>query len=103
MDSYHVVRDWSARLERFDAPLLYVHGAHDPVVDAGSVSRASERWPRIRLRVYPDAGQLILQQKPEAVLDPVLAMTRESVPEVEAAVVAATGRGEPPSRTPKHG
>ena len=103
MDSYHVVRDWSARLERFDAPLLYVHGAHDPVVDAGSVSRASERWPRIHLRVYPDAGQLILQQKPEAVLDPVLAMTRESVPEVEAAVVAAAGRGLPPSRTPKHG
>ena len=74
MDSFHVVRDWSARMERSDRPLRYVHGAHDPVVTARSVMDASLSWPRIEPRIRPDAGQLVLQQHPAAVLDEVAAM-----------------------------
>ncbi|MDF3415851.1 alpha/beta fold hydrolase [Sulfitobacter sp. M57] len=70
IDSYQVVRDWSDLVAGSDVPVSLVHGAHDPVVSARSVREFAARLGnRASLEIFEDAGQLVLHQYPDRVLD----------------------------------
>lgn len=70
IDSYQVVRDWSHLVAGSDVPVKLIHGAHDPVVSAKSVRDfARHLGNRASLEIFEDAGQLLLHQFPERVLD----------------------------------
>ena len=71
MDSWHVTRDWSARVADTNFPVVLVHGTHDPVVEIGSVRRFAQKYSNVELREHPDAGQLVFYQKPQTVIDAV--------------------------------
>lgn len=68
-DSYHMVRDWSARVDAHDRPIHLLHGAADPVVSPASVRAFAARYGgRVRLTEFADVGQLLLYARPEAVV-----------------------------------
>lgn len=70
IDSYQVVRDWSHLVAGSDIPVCLIHGAHDPVVSAKSVRDFAARLGnRVSLEIFEDAGQLVLHQFPDRVLD----------------------------------
>ena len=70
IDSYHVVRDWSAYPEGTRCPIDLVHGSADPVVSFASVEEfARGLGKRCRLHRIDGAGQLILHDRPEFILD----------------------------------
>lgn len=70
IDSYHVVRNWLPLVNESTVPVKLLHGRHDPVVRAGSVEDFAERLgARGSLDMFDDAGQLLLHQFPERVLD----------------------------------
>ncbi len=70
IDGYHVVRNWEEIVAGSDVPVKLLHGVHDPVVRAGSVHDFVERLGnRASLEMFDDAGQLLLHQFPERVLD----------------------------------
>ncbi len=69
MDSFHVVRDWSALAEASRCPVHLIHGRHDPVVSCESVEGFAARLgQRARLHVIENAGQLVYYADPAAVL-----------------------------------
>lgn len=68
-DAYHVVRDWTEMLEASRAPVICIHGAHDPVVTIQSVRDFAARYPeRVTLQELSDTGQLVLYRKPDTVV-----------------------------------
>lgn len=70
IDSYHVVRDWSANAEDTPCPIDLVHGSADPVVSFASVEDFARRLgQRCRLHRIEGAGQLILHDRPDVILD----------------------------------
>lgn len=70
IDSYQVVRDWSAFVEASDVPIVLIHGARDPVVSLSSVEEFAERLgPRAQLILDKNAGQLVLYKNPEMVVE----------------------------------
>ena len=70
IDSYQVVRDWSARVAQSQAPVVLIHGRLDPVVSAGSVEEFAHRLGnRARLIIDDDAGQLLLYSNPDLVIN----------------------------------
>jgi len=76
IDSYQVVRDWSHLVAGSDVPVKLIHGAHDPVVSAKSVRDfARDLGNRASLEIFEDAGQLLLHQFPERVLDALAEMS----------------------------
>ncbi|MCC5989266.1 MAG: alpha/beta fold hydrolase [Pararhodobacter sp.] len=71
-DGYLVVRDWSTLAEASQVPVSLLHGRHDPVVSADSVSAFALRLgKRARLRLFDDCGQLVLYRHPERVFETV--------------------------------
>ena len=75
IDSYHVVRDWGWRADHVSAPILLIHGRHDPVVSLASVEGFAARLgQRARLIVDHDAGQLLLYRNPELVISTLAAL-----------------------------
>ena len=67
-DGYQVVRDWSDIAEGSDTPVTLLHGQHDPVVSADSVSAFALRLGgRARVRMFNECGQLVFYTAPEAV------------------------------------
>ena len=76
IDSYQVVRDWSHLVSGSDVPVGLIHGAHDPVVSPRSVRDFAERLGnRASLDMFEDAGQLLLHQFPDRVLDTLARMS----------------------------
>ncbi len=70
IDSYHVVRDWSARVAASKCPVGLLHGRHDPVVSAASVEAFGRTLgARAQVQIAEDAGQTILFTHPRMVLD----------------------------------
>lgn len=71
-DGYLAVRDWSALAGASQVPVSLLHGYHDPVVSADSVSAFALRLGRrARLRLFDDCGQLVLYRHPERVFETV--------------------------------
>ena len=69
IDSYHVVRDWSALVEGSACPVNLLHGRHDPVVSCASVEAFAGRLgARADLQIVEDAGQLLWYACPERVV-----------------------------------
>ena len=69
IDAYHVVRDWTSRVEASSAPIILIHGRHDPVVTARSVEAFHRRLgQRSSLVIDENAGQLLLHVNPELVV-----------------------------------
>ena len=81
VDSFHVTRDWSEKVEACSLPSVHVHGAHDPVVKIETVREFASRHPSARLDEYPDAGQLIFYEHPERVLQVALEMHKAAGPD----------------------
>lgn len=68
-DSYHVVRDWSHRMEGHALGVRLLHGRHDPAVNAASVEEFAARYrERVSLEMLEDAGQLLLYERPEKIV-----------------------------------
>lgn len=67
-DSHHIVRDWSRHIDP-SAPVLYLHGARDPVVPRGDVEAFLQDLPGAECQVLGDAGQLSLYERPDAVFE----------------------------------
>lgn len=60
---------------RSAAPVVMAHGRHDNVVVIDGVRLFAEAHDQVRLIEHPEAGQLILTQAPEMILDEVAALT----------------------------
>jgi len=70
IDSYHVVRDWRHLVAATDLPVHLVHGVHDPVVSLESVQDfAASLGARAMLDAVEGAGQLVMHQSPDPILD----------------------------------
>ena len=70
IDSYQVVRDWSHLVTGSNVPVRLIHGAHDPVVSIQSVRDFAARLGnRATLNIFETAGQLMLHQSPNRILD----------------------------------
>ena len=70
IDSYHVVRDWSARAQSTTCPVALIHGRHDPVVSARSVEAFGKSLGgRARVDIAEDAGQTVLYTHPQMVIE----------------------------------
>lgn len=69
IDSYHVVRDWSAALADTGYPIELLHGVGDPVVSIASVTDFQRSLgQRAKLTALEETGQLICYARPEAVI-----------------------------------
>lgn len=69
IDSYHVVRDWSANAVDIPHPVELLHGIHDPVVSIASVEGFHKRLgARSTLTALEDTGQLVFYQEPDKVV-----------------------------------
>lgn len=68
-DAYFAVRDWSSQISRPAAPVVLLHGELDPVITPDMARAFAARRDNIDLRMVADAGQLLLYQLPELVLD----------------------------------
>lgn len=75
-DAHLVVRDWRARIASPAAPVILLHGQHDLVASPEMVRAFAQGRANVELRLEPRAGQLILYQFPEAVLDAMDEMIR---------------------------
>ncbi|WP_299417219.1 alpha/beta fold hydrolase [uncultured Sulfitobacter sp.] len=70
IDSYHVVRNWSATVADTDIPIELLHGVHDPVVSIDSVRDFQARHSnRARLTELENTGQLVLYEQPDALIE----------------------------------
>ncbi|MCC6006516.1 MAG: alpha/beta hydrolase, partial [Rhodobacteraceae bacterium] len=79
-DGYLAVRNWSALAEASQVPVSLLHGRHDPVVNADSVSAFALRLgKRARLRLFDNCGQLVLYRQPERVFEAVRAHAMTAV------------------------
>ncbi|WP_188527509.1 alpha/beta fold hydrolase [Sinisalibacter lacisalsi] len=75
IDSYHVVRDWSAYPEATRCPVHLIHGRHDPVVAFASVEDFAKRLgPRCRLIGVEEAGQMVIYARPDLLLETLAAL-----------------------------
>jgi pimeloyl-ACP methyl ester carboxylesterase/DNA-binding CsgD family transcriptional regulator len=69
IDSYHVVRDWTWRVEASQAPVVLIHGLHDPVVSARSVEAfAKQLSRRAKLVIDEGSGQMLFYDNPELII-----------------------------------
>jgi pimeloyl-ACP methyl ester carboxylesterase len=69
IDSYHVVRDWTWRVEASQAPVVLIHGLHDPVVSARSVEAfAKQLSQRAKLVIDEGSGQMLFYDNPELII-----------------------------------
>lgn len=75
-DAWHVTRDWSALVAGSDCPVLLLHGGQDPVVSLRSVRDFARERNRVRLREFPEEGQLILYAKPQPAMAEIAAFVR---------------------------
>ena len=81
-DGYHVVRDWSSLAAASHAPVHFIHGRHDPVVNAQSVEEFAKRLgERARATMLEDHGQLVLYKSPPIVCAAIGEMLAETVHE----------------------
>ena len=70
IDSYQVVRDWSATVTASQQPIHVIHGISDPVVNSASVRDFYASLPsRATLKIVEDCGQLVLFKHPDLVVD----------------------------------
>lgn len=70
-DSHFVVRDWTAEIDGCARPVLYFNGRHDPVVPAARVVETMAGREGTQVTVLENAGQLLLYEHPDLVLDAV--------------------------------
>lgn len=63
-DAHHFTRNWSDLVVRSSAPILLLHGCHDPAVAIQTVRDFAGR-ERAKLIEYPEDGQLIFYSRPD--------------------------------------
>ena len=68
VDSRHLTRDWSSYLTSVRQQVILAHGIFDPAVAIKSVREFASRYDNIKLIEHEDAGQLLLYQKPKAII-----------------------------------
>ena len=78
-DSYHMVRDWSDFVENSAAPVLLLHGKHDPVVDIETVrDLANKHHNRINLIEFPYDGQLTFYESSNHIMTNIVKFFKNS-------------------------
>ncbi|MCE8512309.1 hypothetical protein KBY22_06365 [Ruegeria pomeroyi] len=73
-DTLHVVRDWSGYVQQVSAagiPSIHVHGLEDPQYPIRDVIEFTKRFDNVHTRSVPEAGQLLLFEKPALVFEAV--------------------------------
>lgn len=68
-DSHFVVRDWGQGMSDLKSRAICLNGSLDPVVSVDDVVAAMRGRDNVDVRVLPDAGQLLMYEKPDAVFD----------------------------------
>ncbi len=66
-DAHWAIRDWEPLLHGPAAPVIYLHGAQDPVNRAERIRRFTENRPGVSAQIFDDCGQLLLYEHPERV------------------------------------
>ncbi|MCV6576808.1 MAG: alpha/beta fold hydrolase [Cohaesibacter sp.] len=81
-DAYHVTRNWSDLVSASPAPVLLLHGRHDPVVPIHTVRDFAER-EHAKLVEYADDGQLIYYSRPDLLFEEICQFLKDqkSAPE----------------------
>jgi pimeloyl-ACP methyl ester carboxylesterase len=54
-------------LHRLTMPTMLIWGEHDRIIPAGQAEYWAERIPGARVKIFPEAGHLVLHERPEAV------------------------------------
>lgn len=78
-DTLHIVRDWSAYAGRVNAagiPSIHIHGDLDPQYMIDDVAEFIDRYESLQLRAVEGAGQLVLFDKPEPIIQAVAELAR---------------------------
>ncbi|SLN58631.1 Alpha/beta hydrolase family protein [Falsiruegeria litorea R37] len=67
-DGHLMVRNWLAMIQGSTTPVLHLHGALDPVIPACATERFVGEHDNMSMRLFRDAGQFLIYERPEAVL-----------------------------------
>lgn len=67
-DGHLMVRNWAPMIEGSTTPVIHLHGALDPVIPACATERFVSEHDNMSLRLFQDAGQFLIYERPEAVL-----------------------------------
>lgn len=77
VDARQTATDWSAQsLDGLTAPILYLHGRHDPISILSQVEELAGLYPQIAIEVIEDGGQLIWYSHSKAVLTSIARFAR---------------------------
>ncbi|MFC3118333.1 alpha/beta fold hydrolase [Jhaorihella thermophila] len=68
-DAHFAVRDWRSLIPQPAAPVILLHGARDPVITPEMARAFAEGRDNVDLRLIKNAGQLIVYEHPDLVLD----------------------------------
>ena len=71
-DSIVITSDWTQETPEQDVPMTLIHGTEDPCVPMEAVHRFARSKPNSRVVELPEAGQLALYAKPDAVREEIL-------------------------------
>jgi pimeloyl-ACP methyl ester carboxylesterase len=74
-----VSEDLIPYLKRIRAPLLFIYGANDMVTPPEANKAALKHAPQARLEIIPDAGHMVVVEKPEETAKIVTAFLSESI------------------------
>jgi hypothetical protein len=73
-DTLQVLRDWSHYAERvsaFGIPSIHIHGSVDPQYQFDDMVRFADRFETLQVRSVEGAGQLVLFDRPEPIIEAV--------------------------------
>lgn len=77
IDARQTATDWSAQsLDGLTAPILYIHGRHDPISVLSQVEELAGIYPQISIEVIEDGGQLIWYSHSDVVLQSIARFAR---------------------------
>lgn len=69
IDMQLITSDWSRHLKQVICPVLLFHGHHDKVIPMTMARQFASDMTDAKIMEFPDAGQLVLYQCPEEVLE----------------------------------
>jgi pimeloyl-ACP methyl ester carboxylesterase len=67
-DGHMMVRNWLPEIEDSKTPVLHLHGGRDPVIPACATERFTANYDHMEFRMFPEAGQFLIYERPDVVL-----------------------------------
>lgn len=67
-DGHLMVQNWAPMIQGATNPVIHLHGALDPVIPVCATERFVDEYENMSIRVFEDAGQFLIYERPEAVM-----------------------------------